>query len=202
MTSILPPNSTPVERAFEAALKAMCDIAVPIADLWSPERCPETHLPWLAWALSVDDWDSTWPVETKREVIAASIEIHRRKGTRGGVSRALVAMGYGDAVLIEDHQWPRIGDVDLLIGGTYVEPNLGSWVLGPADPNWADYWVEIQKPIRRRDADRLAERLGSVAPVRCRLRSVSLTGVFYTLGDDLWLIGDDIALGNIYSYEV
>ncbi|TKA96910.1 phage tail protein I, partial [Cereibacter changlensis] len=57
MTSILPPNATKAERAFEAALAALCDLPVPVGQLWSPETCPAALLPWLAWALSVDDWD-------------------------------------------------------------------------------------------------------------------------------------------------
>lgn len=67
---------------------------VPIRQLWSPQTCPAAQLPWLAWALSVDEWDATWPEETKRQVIAASIEQHRKKGTVGALRRALQRLGY------------------------------------------------------------------------------------------------------------
>ena len=51
-------------------------------------------LPWLAWTLSVDPWSSDWTEQQKRDAIAASIEVHRRKGTIGALRRALSALGY------------------------------------------------------------------------------------------------------------
>lgn len=92
MPDLLPPNATPQERAISLAVDRLPD--VPIKTLWSPATCPEAQLPWLAWALSVDDWDATWPVETKREVVAASIDQHRKKGTVGALRRALQRLGY------------------------------------------------------------------------------------------------------------
>lgn len=92
MPDLLPPNATAPERALSLATDRWPD--VPIKTLWSPQTCPEAQLPWLAWALSVDDWDAAWPVETKRQVIAASIEQHRKKGTVGALRRALQRLGY------------------------------------------------------------------------------------------------------------
>jgi phage tail P2-like protein len=89
---LLPPNATSQERDISLAVNRLPD--VPIKTLWSPATCPEAQLPWLAWALSVDDWDATWPVETKREVVAASIDQHRKKGTVGALRRALQRLGY------------------------------------------------------------------------------------------------------------
>lgn len=92
MPDLFPINATPQERAISLALDRLPE--VPIKTLWSPQTCPEAQLPWLAWALSVDEWDSTWPVETKRSVIAESIEQHRKKGTVGALRRALQRLGY------------------------------------------------------------------------------------------------------------
>jgi phage tail P2-like protein len=89
---LLPPNATLQERAMSLATGR--DVPVPVRQLWSPSTCPAAQLPWLAWALSVDEWDSTWPVETQRQVIAASIEQHRKKGTVGALRRALQRLGY------------------------------------------------------------------------------------------------------------
>ena len=55
--------------------------------------CPEALLPWLAWALSVDDWDSLWPESIKRNLIAESISIHRIKGTVSAIRRVLRVLG-------------------------------------------------------------------------------------------------------------
>lgn len=92
MSDLLPPNATPQERALSLATGR--DVAVPIKELWSPYTCPAHVLPWLAWALSVDEWDATWPIETQRQVIAASIDQHRKKGTVGALRRALQRLGY------------------------------------------------------------------------------------------------------------
>jgi len=92
MSDLLPPNATPQERALSLATGR--DVAVPVKQLWSPFTCPANVLPWLAWALSVDEWDGTWPVETQRQVIAASIDQHRKKGTVGALRRALQRLGY------------------------------------------------------------------------------------------------------------
>ena len=200
MTSLLPPNATKPERAIEAALSRIGDISTPARLMWSPDLIPAEFLPWLAWALSVDDWDANWPEARKREVIRASIPLHRIKGTRASVQMALETMGYGDARIVEDRDLPRLGDPGLMIGGTGAIG--GDWVIGPSDPHWADYWVAVVMPIDRAEADRIAQRLANVAPARCRLRGVTLTGVYYTIGDDLWTVGADITLGGSYDYEV
>ena len=94
MSSLLPPNATALETAIEAATARIADVPVPNASLWTPATCPAALLPWLAWALSVDEWDGTWPEARQRAVIAASVGVHRRKGTRGAVAAALAAAGY------------------------------------------------------------------------------------------------------------
>ena len=93
--SLLPPNASALERSVEAAQAGRID-AIPVAELqrvWDVDNCPERLLPWLAWAMSVDEWDYRWPVEVRREVIRRSIDVHKRKGTAGAVKRALGALG-------------------------------------------------------------------------------------------------------------
>lgn len=201
MISLLPDNATPTERALEMLARERLAGILPAADLmWDPARIPAAYLPWLAWAMSVDEWDPNWDETRKRAVISASVQWHRRKGTFGAIRAVLAAEGYGDARVIEDFEMPRIGDPDLMIGGS--RDGGDSWVIGYDAPSWAVYWVELAQPISRRAADRLAARLTEIAPARCHLRSVTLTGVYFVIGDDLWLIGDDIAIGNVYSYGV
>ncbi len=91
--SLLPPNSTPLERALERATAPGLDPDV-IRTLWNPATCPAHLLPWLAWAVSVDEWDDSWDEGTQRRVIAASIPIHRRKGTVAAVRAALTVLGH------------------------------------------------------------------------------------------------------------
>ena len=89
--SLLPPNATEFERAMEAALRQPIDI--PIRKLWSSADCPLELLPYLAWALGVEDWDSDWPEAVKRAAVRDAFRIHREKGTLAGLKRVLMNAG-------------------------------------------------------------------------------------------------------------
>ena len=94
MTSaLLPINATDFEKNVTSTVSTIGDLPVEVVNLWNPDTCPEKFLPWLAWALSVDNWNSDWPAEIKRAQIADSIEIHRRKGTVLAVKLAMEAFG-------------------------------------------------------------------------------------------------------------
>lgn len=100
--SLLPDNATRAERAISEAVAArLSAITTPLRELWDPETCRADLLPWLAWALSVDDWDPAWPEATQRETIAESIEIHRRKGTPWAVKQSLVRLGFRNVEILE-----------------------------------------------------------------------------------------------------
>lgn len=101
MTSLLPPNAAQLERLAAEALAQIDRVPVPIRDLLNPDRCPVQLLPYLAWAFSVDRWDSTWSEATKRQVIKGSYFIHSRKGTIGALRRVVEPLGY----LIEVLEW-------------------------------------------------------------------------------------------------
>jgi phage tail P2-like protein len=47
--SILPPGSTPLEKALEQVAAQLLDVEVAIRAVWSPDDCPLDLLPWLAW---------------------------------------------------------------------------------------------------------------------------------------------------------
>jgi phage tail P2-like protein len=89
------PNATPFERELEShAAQKYCRVnADIIRDLHDPMKCPLEFLPWLAYALSVDLWNDRWPEAIKRAVCANALEMHRHKGTHGGVMDALAALG-------------------------------------------------------------------------------------------------------------
>ncbi|MDJ0827758.1 MAG: phage tail protein I [Rhodobacter sp.] len=91
--TLLPVNATPTERSIEAATARIGAVPVPVGTLWQVETCPEPLLPWLAWALSADVWNGAWPEDIKRAALAATVEVHRKKGTRAAVQAALDALG-------------------------------------------------------------------------------------------------------------
>ncbi|UYF99335.1 phage tail protein I [Halomonas sp. GD1P12] len=97
---LLPPNATPQERAVSETLSRPDTITVPIRELWRPQECPERLLPWLAWAMSVDEWDAEWSEQQKRNAIDAAVYLHRHKGTAAAVQRA-VDLVFDDAEVQE-----------------------------------------------------------------------------------------------------
>lgn len=99
--TLLPGNATPLERQAAVALAQLQRVPIPMRDLVNPDRCPVVLLPYLAWAFSVDRWDSRWPEAAKRSAIRSSFYIHSRKGTIGALRRVVEPLGY----LIEVHEW-------------------------------------------------------------------------------------------------
>lgn len=99
MRSLLPLNSTPLERAIEATFVEKT--LIPLRTLYNPDTCPVHLLPHLAWAWSVDRWDPNWPEPVKRAAIKASFYIHKHKGTIGALRRVVEPLGY----LIEVIEW-------------------------------------------------------------------------------------------------
>lgn len=163
--SILPPQSTQTERVLETALARPAEVPVEIAQLWNPQTCPVAFLPWLAFALSVDEWDANWSETTKRAYIAVAISIHRKKGTAWSIKAALKAAGYGDAELFE-----RSGGI----------PHNGSISYNGAHnhaaaDHWAEYRVTLHQPISIRQATSVRALLDSIAPARCRLAALDFT---------------------------
>lgn len=99
--SLLPRNATQLERLATEALAQIQRTPIPLRQLWNPMECPLALLPFLAWAFSVDRWDSNWSEATKRAAIRSSYYIHSHKGTIGALRRVVEPLGY----LIEVIPW-------------------------------------------------------------------------------------------------
>lgn len=97
--SLLPANSTPLEHALASLGAKFEPIPVPFDTVWDVDKCPDSMLPILAYAWSVDEWNDNWSADTQRAVIKNSLWVHQRKGTLGAVKRALAAMNYDSSVI-------------------------------------------------------------------------------------------------------
>lgn len=133
MSALLPQNSSELERAVEfLALARIGDLAVPLRSLWSAQDCPEGLLPWLAWALSIDNWDPAWPLHIRRARVAAAIAIQRRKGTRRSVSDVVTSFGGN----VEIREWfeqdppgdPHTFTLSVALGGQGADPPSASFI--------------------------------------------------------------------------
>jgi len=102
---LLPPAQTRLEAALGRAMPPAGLTPERIATLWNPWTIPAALLPWLAWALSVDEWEDGWTEASKRRAIADSIAIHRKKGTVWAVKTAIGITGYRAQVT---EWWQRV----------------------------------------------------------------------------------------------
>ena len=175
--SLLPPNAAPLERELERGTARAGAIPLDdVAALWDPAACPLDVLPWLAWALSVDTWDAAWPESTKREAVAGSIALHRRKGTRLSVETVLARF---DALLELVEWWqasppaaPHTFEVHLPIAGAGAAPGGIRATAAFAEAIIAE--VSKVKPLR--EHFRLAQRIAVAGTIG--LQAVARPAVF------------------------
>lgn len=164
MSDLLPPNATALERTGATIQRHLSELPVDTRRIRDPERCPAAFLPFLAWELSVDDWNPLWGEDVKRRVIANSIAVHRRKGTRGAVRRALEAIfGEGGFTILEG------ANAGLYNG---ARTHSGSSYYGQPE-NWAAYSVFVNRPLSIAQANDVRRVLESVAPARCQLLALN-----------------------------
>lgn len=159
MSSLLPFTATELERAAEAAITPR--LPVPNAALWNPRTCPAAFLPWLAHSLSVDAWDPEWPEEVKRDVIASSVFVHRRKGTVGVVREAIRSSGLGEVEIVEGFQ------SDLYDGSFNFDGSRDH----EGDDHWAEYRIVVSRPVSIKQSEYVRRTAIRVAPTRCKLKA-------------------------------
>ncbi|WP_186166549.1 phage tail protein I [Burkholderia gladioli] len=120
--SLLPPNATLLETRAAQAAAGIERVQIPIRDFWRPAACPSEFLPWLAWGFGVDQWDSAWTDEQKRDAITKSLYVQRHKGTIGAVRAAVATLGF-DVTIQEWFNQVPAGDpytFDVLIDSNQV----------------------------------------------------------------------------------
>ncbi len=177
--SLLPINSSAYELALEATLGERIDqLATPLRKLWNPQECPLDLLPWLAWAVSVDTWDSDWTEAEKRAVVASSIAVHRKKGTPWAVKKAIESAGFGASILLENlHRPPRDWSVNYDSIYSHGAP-------------WAVYRLILERPITNTQAIWLRKLVASKAPQRSHLASMEYTEVAFLHNGEIYRNGD------------
>lgn len=173
--SLLPANATKQEKDLELSGARLSDIDHPLRHLFDADKCPENLLPWLAWSLSVDEWQSDWPEERKREAIRSSIIVHAKKGTVGSIRQVLRNAGYGEVTITEGRtgiKYDGTGKYD----GTY-KYNAGG--------HWADYSVFLTKRLTIAEANFLRKLLANTAPARCKLVELNFTAATYRYNGEI-----------------
>lgn len=177
MASLLPPNVTQLERRIEGSDALIERARAPLQTLWNAQTMPAHMLPWLAWAVGVDDWDSQWEEQQKRAAIDEAIPIRRKRGTVWAVKRALEVLGYSDVELLEhtgqQQQWLDAGG--LLLDGSWSLDGRSLKVENAprvVTTHWAQYALAFNvndAPFAARSQRRLRRRVEDAAPVRSEL---------------------------------
>jgi len=154
--TLMPPSSSPLEKAADLTAAHHIE-AIPIErifDQWHPQRCPAELLGWLAWAVSVDDWNSDWPEQVKRDVIESSVEVHRHKGTLYSVKQALSSL----AIETQIAEWTENTQTNVphsFIVSAFANQNFASGSESVLDENFYQLvrqQVTNTKPARSRFA--------------------------------------------------
>lgn len=178
MSDLLPYNATDAERALADTTARISDVPVVVREVWNPDTCPSNVLPWLAWAFSVDDWDSNWTDDQKRNVIKQSVYSQRIKGTIGAVTRQLFALGY-DIQIVE--WWQQ-------------EPE--------GQPYTFDVYItSSQYPMSQRDYNKVLDVIDTNKNLRSHMGEVQLivsSGTTVTFGT-VSALGSEISVTN-YGY--
>ena len=91
--SLLPINATVFLKDLESVTAKSLDLKTLNRFVNNPDEAPENILPWIGWSLSIDTWDDNWSLEVKRKMIRNSLILHKIKGTKGAVKRALEILG-------------------------------------------------------------------------------------------------------------
>lgn len=98
--SLLPDNSSAIERGLEAAFAELLEsIAPPFPELLDPQRTPANVLPYLAADRGVREWNTNAPEDEKRATVAAVWPTKRLAGTRRALELAVRSLGLEPEVI-------------------------------------------------------------------------------------------------------
>ncbi len=161
--SVLPPNSTKLERALEQVAAKALDLPIIIKELHNPDTCPAQLLPWLAWSLSVDEWDKDWSEEHQRNIIKESRQVHREKGTKASIRRILASIGFTDIRITAGLNAGKYNG-QIKYDGSHYHGNdtaFGSF-----------YRIHLNHPITVEQAKQVRRILNKTAPARCSLKGL------------------------------
>lgn len=180
--TLVPPNASPLSRILdEVYAERLAAIEMPIRDLGDPERCPRNMLSYLAWALSVDQWDEGWPEHIKRKRCADALTEHRIKGSV--VSVESVISGFGASAQIKEwfQKTPRATPGTCEVWMTSQQNNVAVSVLKTSDESWVFGRQAIPVQPNRKYRVRLAVRQISDEPGQISAGLVTLDGGFQSI---------------------
>ncbi|MDK1312899.1 phage tail protein I [Pseudoalteromonas ardens] len=116
------------EQALRRSVQDACillDIRLLLRALWDPMLCPTPLLPWLAWSMSVDEWDEAWSETLKRQVIRDAFTVHQYKGTPYALQKALDSLN----IATEIREWWQSEGADIPSEDAMPPGTIKVWAL-------------------------------------------------------------------------
>lgn len=122
--SLLPANSSPLEKALDLGFGRLLERVVPpFPALMNPLQTPAPFLPYLAADRGVSEWDASAGETEKRLTVALSWQIQRQAGTPKALSHAVESLGFTPNILAWYQQRPPAQpytfDVQAIIGRSW-----------------------------------------------------------------------------------
>ena len=88
-TSLLPANSSPLEKALDLGFGHLLErVTPPFPELMDPDHTPSAFLPYLAADRAVNEWSTTAPEVEKRLTVKLAWPTARQAGTRQALENA------------------------------------------------------------------------------------------------------------------
>lgn len=168
-TRLLPPSSTPLERALVQAIARAAGIPAPLRQLWDVSTCPVHLLPWLAWALGIEVWRSNWPENVKRARIRASVPVHKSKGSVASVRSVIESFG-ADMALREWWQTTPPGTPHTFDVTLTIRPSLPQDATFQSDIITA---INQTKPVRSHFTFSIAQSAATAVGIAAGLRQLT-----------------------------
>ncbi|RKV77933.1 MAG: phage tail protein I [Neisseria sp.] len=166
MNAIIPSNNSDLQQALTRLtndeIAKIFDLQV-IAKNRDPKTCQQDWLPWLAWERSIgsdEGWNISEQEINRRQIVDEYIKTHQHKGTPSVIRKLFKDLGFGDVEIIEnasDIKW----DGKEIFEGTHI--------FGGNSGDWAKYSIKINRAVTNKEASKIREWLGNIAPLRCEL---------------------------------
>ncbi|MCF6438159.1 phage tail protein I [Pseudoalteromonas luteoviolacea] len=145
-----PDEADPIKRAQVKSACVLNDSRLLLASVWDPFLCPAELLPWLAWSVSVDEWDEAWSEALKRQVINDAFAVHQVKGTPYALQKALDSLN----IKTEIKEWWQGDNLEALPRGTVqvwalINSNLDEQQQGMLTPQMLKRVRRIIEAVKR-----------------------------------------------------
>ncbi|WP_426216984.1 phage tail protein I [Pseudomonas sp. DWRC2-2] len=106
--SLLPANSSPLEKALDLGFGQLLErVTPPFPQLMDPDRTPAAFLPYLAADRAVNEWSTTAPEAEKRLTVKLAWPTARQAGTRQALENAAKGLQLSPEVRAWYEQKPK-----------------------------------------------------------------------------------------------